>query len=115
MIIDIFCSVLSGMPWGPHINAMYGEMEGRRELGHFLLALDIKRWMPVEQFKQRMGEMLAEFSDLPPADGFDRVYYPGQIEGLRRQQRAIEGIPIDPGLYEELEGLGDKYGVAFPG
>ena len=69
----------------------------------------------LEQFKQRMGEMLAEFNDLPPADGFDRVYYPGQIEGLRRQQRAVEGIPIDPGLYEELEGLGIQYGVAFPG
>jgi ureidoglycolate dehydrogenase (NAD+) len=115
MMIDIFCSVLSGMPWGPHINAMYGEMEGRRELGHFIAAWDVKRWMPLEQFKQRMGEMLAEFNDLPPADGFDRVYYPGQIEGLRRQQRAAEGIPIDPGLYQELEGLGVKYGVAFPG
>jgi ureidoglycolate dehydrogenase (NAD+) len=62
-----------------------------------------------------MGEMLAEFGDLPPAEGFERVYYPGQIEGLRRQQRAEGGIPIDPGLYQELEGLGGKYGVAFPG
>jgi ureidoglycolate dehydrogenase (NAD+) len=71
--------------------------------------------MPLEQFKRRLGEMLAEFNALPPADGFERVYYPGQIEGLRRQQRAAEGIPIDPGLYQELEGLGKKYGVAFPG
>ena len=115
MIIDIFCSVLSGMPWGPHINAMYGQMEGRRELGHFLMAWDVSRWMPLDQFKQRLGEMLSEFSDLPPAKGFDRVYYPGQIEGLRRQQRRAEGIPIDPGLYEELVELGKAHGVAFPG
>ena len=71
--------------------------------------------MPLEQFKQRLGEMLGEFGDLPPADGFDRVYYPGQIEGLRRQQRRAEGIPIDPGLYQELEGWASEYGVAFPG
>jgi ureidoglycolate dehydrogenase (NAD+) len=71
--------------------------------------------MPLEQFKQRLGEMLAEFGALPPAKGFDRVYYPGQIEGLRRQQRQAEGIPIDPGLYEELAGLGREHGVAFPG
>jgi ureidoglycolate dehydrogenase (NAD+) len=115
MIIDIFCSVLSGMPWGPHINAMYGEMEGRRELGHFILAWDVNRWMPLDQFKRRLGEMLAEFGDLPPAKGFDRVYYPGQIEGLRRRQRRAEGIPIDPGLYEELAGLGEAHGVPFPG
>jgi ureidoglycolate dehydrogenase (NAD+) len=113
MIIDIFCSVLSGMPWGPHINAMYGEMQGRRELGHFILALDLKRFMPVDVFKRRLGEMLAEFNALPPREGFDRVYYPGQIEGLRRQQRSADGIPIDPGLYQELEMLGKRFNVSF--
>jgi ureidoglycolate dehydrogenase (NAD+) len=115
MVIGILCSVLSGMPWGPHINAMYGEMEGRRELGHFCLALDVKRWMPLDAFKRRLGEMLTEFNALPPAEGFDRVYYPGQIEGLSRQRRSGEGIPIDPGLHQELAGLGERYGVPFPG
>jgi ureidoglycolate dehydrogenase (NAD+) len=115
MIIDIFCSVLSGMAWGPHINKMYGEMDETRGLGHFVVAFDIKRIMPLELFKQRLREMLQEFSALPPADGFDRVYYPGQIEGERRQHRGAEGIPIDPGLYKELEELGERFDIPFPG
>ena len=115
MVIDIFCSVLSGMPWGPHINAMYGQMDEPRKLGHFVMAIDIKRLMPLDLFKQRLGEMLQEFSAIPPADGFDRVYYPGQIEGERRQRRGVEGIPIDPGLYQELQGVGKRFGVPFPG
>jgi ureidoglycolate dehydrogenase (NAD+) len=114
MVIDIFCSILSGMPWGPHINAMYGELDAPRQLGHFVLALDVRRWMPLDTFKGRLGEMLAEFSALPPAEGFDAVYYPGQIEGMRRQQRWAEGIPIEPGLRAELEALGAKFGVPFP-
>lgn len=115
MIIDIFCSVLAGLPWGPHINAMYGELDARRELGHFITVLDISRLMPLEVFKHRLGQMLREFNALPPAEGFERVYYPGQIEGERRQQRSVEGIPIDPGLYGELEDLGSKYDVPLPG
>ncbi len=115
MGIDIFCSVLSGMPWGPQINAMYGELDKRRALGHFVAAFDVRRWMPLERFKQRLGEMLGEFGARPPAEGFDRGYYPGQIEGLRREKRRAEGIPIDPGLYEELAGLGRRFGIAFPG
>ena len=115
MVIDIFCSILSGMPWGPHINAMYGELDKPRKLGHFVAAFDVRRWMPLETFQERLGEMLAEFGALPPADGFERVLYPGQIEALRRAQREVEGIPIDPGLYEELAGLGSRFGVAFPG
>jgi ureidoglycolate dehydrogenase (NAD+) len=113
MVIDIFCSVLSGMPWGPHVNAMYGELDKPRKLGHFVAAFDVSRLMPLETFKQRLGEMLDEFGQLPPAEGFEQVYYPGQVEGLRREQRRTEGIPIDPGLYDELRGLGSRFNVSL--
>ena len=114
MIIDIFGSILSGMPWGPYINKMYLEMEQPRKLGHFIYVLDIKRLMPLEQFKKRLGLMLRELNAMPPAEGFDRVYYPGQIEGERRRQREAQGIPIEPGLYQELEELGERFKVPFP-
>lgn len=114
MVIDIFCSVLSGMPWGPHIHEMYGELEKPRKLGHFVLALDVDRWMPLELFKRRLGGMLEEFGELPPAEGFDQVYYPGQIEGESRQRRRAEGIPIEPGLLQELRELGQRFDVPFP-
>jgi len=115
MVIGIFCSVLTAMPWGPHINKMYGEMEGRRELGHFILALDLKRLMPLDAFKQRLGEMIAELHQVPPVEGFSQVYYPGEVEGERRARRRAEGIPIDPGLYQELAELGQRFNVPFPG
>ncbi len=115
MVIGIFCSVLTAMPWGPHINKMYGEMEGRRELGHFILALDLKRLMPLDAFRQRLGEMIAELHQVPPVEGFSQVYYPGEVEGERRARRRAEGIPIDPGLYQELAELGQRFNVPFPG
>jgi ureidoglycolate dehydrogenase (NAD+) len=111
MVIDIFSSVLTGMPWGPHINAMYGDLTNPRKLGHFVMALDVNRFLPIDFFKHRLGEMLEEFSNLPPADGFTKVYYPGQIEGLRREQRNSEGIPISPGSLNELKELGERYQV----
>ena len=114
MIIDIFGSILTGMPWGPYINKMYLEMDQPRKLGHFIYVLDIKRLMPLEQFKQRLGQMLQELNAMPPAEGFDRVYYPGQLEGERRRQREAEGIPIEPGLYQELRELGAQFEVPFP-
>ncbi|MFC1738910.1 Ldh family oxidoreductase [Planctomycetota bacterium] len=115
MIIDIFSSILSGMPCGPHINKMYIEMGQPRKLGHFIWILDIKKLMPIEFFKQRLGDMLSEFGELRPAEGFNHIYYPGQIEGERRQERAKDGIPIDPGLYRELQGLAEKFDISLPG
>lgn len=115
MVIGVFCSVLTGMPWGPHINKMYVEMEGRRELGHFVLAMDLGRLMPLDAFTRRLGEMIDELHQVPPAEGFSQVYYPGEVEGKRRAQRRAEGTPIGPGLYGELEELGRRLGVPFPG
>ena len=114
MVIDIFCSLLAGMPWGPHINQMYGEMAAPRHLGHFLMAIDVKRFLPLASFQQQLGEMLQELTTLEPAAGFDQVYYPGQLEGLRRAQRRAEGIPIEPGLADELATLGQRYQVPLP-
>lgn len=114
MVIDIFCSLLAGMLWGPHINQMYGEMDAPRHLGHFIMAIDTKRFMPLDIFKRNLDEMLSEFTALEPAEGFDRVYYPGEIEGLRREQRLTEGIPVEAGLADELAELGQLYNVPFP-
>lgn len=115
MVIDIFSSILAGMPFGPHINQMYAEMDEPRKLGHFIMALDVRRMMPLEVFQQTLHAMLNEFTALDPAEGFDRVFYPGEIEGLRREQRRAEGVPIDPGLREELTELGQRFNVPFPG
>ena len=114
MVIDIFCSLLAGMPWGPHINKMYGEMDSPRHLGNFVMAIDTKRFMPLDIFKRNLDKMVGEFTALDPAAGFDRVYYPGEIEGLRREQRRTEGIPVEAGLADELAELGQRYNVPSP-
>lgn len=113
MVIDILCSVLSGMPWGPHINAMYDEMDEPRKLGHFILVIDVEPFMSLDDFKERLQNMIDEMTSLPPAEGFERVYYPGEIEGERRKKRRAEGIAIEPGLYTELKGLAERFHVPF--
>jgi ureidoglycolate dehydrogenase (NAD+) len=113
MMIDIFSNVLAGMPFGPHINKMYGEMDSPRKLGHFVLALDIDRLIPLEGFKSTIGRMTQELTALDPAAGFSDVLYPGQIEARRRERRAAEGIPLDRGLFSELTALGERCGVSF--
>ena len=114
MVIDILCSVLTGMAWGPHIVSMYHEMERPRGLGHVLAALDLGRLMDPALFRARLGEMLAEFAALEPAEGHARVCYPGQPEGERAAERAERGIPLDPGLRRELQALGERLGVVLP-
>ena len=113
MIIDILGNILAGMPWGPHVSQMYGEMDKPRKLGHLFIGIDVGRFMPMASFKANLKGMLDELNSQEPAEGFDRVMYPGQVEGERREFRRQNGIPIDTGLYEELSQLGISLGVEF--
>jgi ureidoglycolate dehydrogenase (NAD+) len=114
MVVDILSNLLSGMAFGPHITGMYTEMDRTRGLGHFLTVWDVGRFQPIEEFTRRIGEMIDELRQVPPATGHERVYYPGEIEGLTRRRRSAEGIPIEPGLYAELESIGAARGIPFP-
>lgn len=113
MVIDIFSNLFAGTAFGPHIVGMYSEMDTPRNLGHFLSAWDISAFVPLESFVERIDAMIEELHAQKPADGFDTVLFPGEIEAMRMQQRKISGIPIDDGLYQELEELGTRLGVSL--
>lgn len=114
MMIDLFTSLLAGMPFGPHIHGMYREMDRPRKLAHFFTAWDLARFRPVEEFAQDLGRMVTELREIPPKDGFDRVCYPGEIEGERMEDRSAQGIPITPELKHELVELAHKLRVSHP-
>ncbi len=63
-------------------------------------------------FKREVAEFAAYLKDTPPAEGSERVYYPGEIEHLSEQARARDGIPIEDATWAVLRKLAVEYGVA---
>ena len=114
MVVDIFCALFSGMPFGPHIPAMYEDMDKRRHLGHFLSVWDVERFVPLATFKERIAEMIYELHELPTAAGHERVLYPGEPEAVCSKERERYGIPLEPGLLGELRSLGGEFGIELP-
>ena len=47
----------------------------------------------------------------PPATGFDRVYYPGEVEHLKAQERRRTGITLEEGTWARLQALVREYGL----
>ncbi len=111
LVIDLFSSMFSGMPFGPHINRMYEELEAPRKLGHFVTLWDIGALVPIDDLVERMDRYIAELHGLPRANPQVPIYYPGEPEALRRAERLRAGIPLEPGLVSELVELGVQLGV----
>src|SRR5262245_4830419 len=60
LMIEILCAHLAGVPFGRHVTKMYGELQKPRNLGHFMLALDVARFTDPDVFRSQIGAFLEE-------------------------------------------------------
>ena len=115
MMVEIFCSRLTGMPFGAHIVRKFDDWQNRAFMGHYVQAVDISAFCPLDEFKKRMDEFFAELKQQPLAPGSKEILIPGEPELRVKERREKEGCPIRGEDVELLEKLGRELGVAFPG
>ncbi len=110
-MIDLLCGPLNGMPFGPHIPPMYRALSRRRKLGSFFLALDPARFGGGRALAAVARRMAREARTQPRARAKEAVLAPGDPEVRCAERRSREGIPIEPGLREEIERWTRRLGV----
>lgn len=110
LMVDILSGVLSGAAFGGHVGNFYAEPDRPEDVGHFFVAVDVRRLMPLEQFLARMDQIVAEIHACQPADGVERIFVPGELEAEMATQREREGIPLPADVYHELQRLGEAVG-----
>ncbi len=102
MVVDVFSGLLTGAAFGPHISLMYGDLDKKRKLGHFIGAINPEFFTDTEEFLVNMDRMIDEIHQVEPANGFDKVLVPGEPETLKEEIRLKEGIPITESIYNYL-------------
>ena len=58
--------------------------------------------MNLNEFKENITRTKDELHNIPAAEGFKQVYYPGEVSQLTYEKYQKEGIPIEKGIYEYL-------------
>jgi len=78
--------------------------------GQFIIALDIKRFAPVAQFKADMDRHLKDLRASKPLPG-QTIRLPGQERRSRRADRARNGVPMPRELIAQLDAFAAELGV----
>ena len=60
---------------------------------HFFYAIDIRQFVDLDRFYSELESTMADIRDLPPADGFDRVRLPGELEWERARAGSARASP----------------------
>jgi LDH2 family malate/lactate/ureidoglycolate dehydrogenase len=111
-MMDVLSGVLTGSAFGSNVGGPY-QTERRSGAGHLYLALNVATFMPVEQFDARMEDLIAEVKAVPHAEGFDEIFYPGELEA-RAEERHLDGLTLPEQTTTDLGKLADETGVALP-
>lgn len=114
LMLEILSSRLTGMPYGPHIIRKFDDWENRAFMGHYIQAIDISAFCPVEEFLKRMDELIQDLKNQPTAEGIEEILLPGEPEWKTKKRREKEGCPIREEDAKLLRHLGEDLGVPFP-
>jgi ureidoglycolate dehydrogenase (NAD+) len=111
-VVEILSALLVGVPFGRHVAKMYGDLEKPRNLGLFMLALDVARFGDAKNFRAAIDLLIQEIHAEPPVDPKRPPLAPGEPERLTAEQRTKSGIPLGAGVRAELNKLAQELGVA---
>jgi len=114
-MVDILTAVLSGANYGPWVPPFVSYLplpqnpvgEG---IGHFMGAMRIDAFRPVEDFKKHMDHWIRRFRSSKAIDG-KQVLIPGDPERENEAQRRRTGIPLMPQVIEDLEQLAERFAL----
>lgn len=110
LMMDMLSGVLTGSAFGPRVTGPY-QTEHRSGAGQLMIAIDIAQIQPLTEFNTRMDQLIADLKAVPLAQGFDEVFYPGEIEARNATRNHAEGLALPDDTLADLHRLAEETGI----
>jgi LDH2 family malate/lactate/ureidoglycolate dehydrogenase len=110
MMVDVVSGVLTGSGFLTQVHSPYKTAE-KSNCGHLFIALNIEAMQPLAQFNARMEQYISEVKSVPRAQGFDEVFYPGEIEARNNERNRRDGIEFPVDTLADLRRIAKERGL----
>ncbi len=113
MMVEVFCDMFAGGPVASELVPILKQLDVKRSLSQFFVALDISRFQDVTAFKARLQDLTNTIRNLPCSREDVPVIIPGNPEKRTREKRKVDGIPIDDLMYEKFLAIDPAFAEAL--
>jgi LDH2 family malate/lactate/ureidoglycolate dehydrogenase len=112
-------AVMLGLLAGPLNRAAFGrdvvdfnaDDASETNTGHFIVALDVARFLPLDAYKAEVDRHIAELKGSARLPGVDEIRMPGERRRACREERTRDGIRLSGALMAQLDKLAGELGV----
>ena len=112
LVLGLLAGTLNGAAFGRDvIDFNYNDTDAC-DTGHFFIALDVSRFIPIDVFKREIDRQLHELRQSKRLPGVDAIRLPGEQRAQRRDDRQYYGVPIVEEVMVQLDRLAAELGVA---
>ena len=111
LAIDIICGVLSGAAFSNQVGQLWDNDVSTQNIGLFFMVIDPKSTVGTMAFCDRVDVLIDHLKGSKPAEGFDRVRVPGEIEKENERVNRQMGILVGKGVLTDLDSLCTDFGI----
>jgi LDH2 family malate/lactate/ureidoglycolate dehydrogenase len=103
LVLGLLGGPLNRAAFGRDVKDAGSNEAGEANAGHFIIALDVKRFLPLDTFKAEIDRHVRELAASKPLPGADGIRIPGQGRVARRADRAANGVPLAESVLTQVD------------
>jgi len=111
LLVEILSAVITGAGISHGVASMYKNFAESGHNGHFLMAIDIARWLPAPVYFDRFDRLVQSVK----ASGLEQeVLMPGEARWSAYDDNSINGIAVGAETKQALSELAEPFGLRAP-
>jgi len=110
LAIDILSGLVSGSSHAPDIKSFH-TLDGVTGVGAFFIAIDIEKFMPLNDFAASMDQYICKIKGMKKAGFTSEIFIPGEIEYRKELQSRESDISLDEKTCEVINSILAENGV----
>jgi L-2-hydroxycarboxylate dehydrogenase (NAD+) len=112
IMLGLLAGTLNGAAFGRDVIDFNANQEDATDTGQFIVAVDVKRFVPLETFIAETDRHLADLRASKRLPGVEQIRLPGDRRRACRAERLRDGVPIPAALTMQLDKLAAELGIA---
>jgi ureidoglycolate dehydrogenase (NAD+) len=110
VMVEILSAVLTSAGILSQVKSWNMDMATPNNVGHALIAIDVKQMMDKAEFESRMEELCQELHSAKRAAGTKQIYMPGEMEWAKREKALTENtIELNDMMVKNMEKLAEQF------